>query len=72
MPTFSFRAPEPVRRKIRVAAKRRGITVSRFVRETVEREASCGTASFGEWARRVAGMVHSAKRDLSTREGFGD
>ncbi|HXA81436.1 MAG TPA: hypothetical protein VNV14_09195 [Opitutaceae bacterium] len=73
MPTFSFRTPEPMRRKIRTAAKRRGLSVSRFLRETVEREAGRDTtASFGEWARRVAGMVHSAKRDLSTREGFGD
>jgi hypothetical protein len=28
--------------------------------------------SFGEWARRVAGIVKSGERDLSTREGFGD
>jgi hypothetical protein len=72
MPTFSFRTPELMRRKIRAAAKRRGISVSHFLREVVEREAGRDTASFGEWARRVAGMVHSAKRDLSTREGFGD
>lgn len=28
--------------------------------------------SFGEWARRVAGIVRSGKGDLSVREGFGD
>lgn len=28
--------------------------------------------SFGEWARRVAGIVRSGVGDLSTREGFGD
>jgi len=28
--------------------------------------------SFGEWARRVAGMIKGAPSDLSTREGFGD
>jgi hypothetical protein len=28
--------------------------------------------SFGEWARRVAGIVRSGKGDLSTREGFGN
>jgi hypothetical protein len=72
MPTLSFHAPEPLARKIRAAAKRRGIPVSRFIKETVEREAARDTASFGEWARRVAGMVHSGKGDLSTREGFGD
>jgi hypothetical protein len=72
MPTLSFHAPEPIARKIRAAAKRRGIPVSRFIKETVEREAARDTASFGEWARRVAGMVKGAPRDLSTREGFGD
>jgi len=28
--------------------------------------------SFGEWARRVAGMIKGAPSDLSTREGFGE
>jgi len=28
--------------------------------------------SFGEWARRVAGMIKGAPSNLSTREGFGD
>ena len=72
MPTLSFHAPEPVARKIRAAAKHRGIPVSRFIKEAAEREAIRETASFGEWARRVAGIVHSGKGDLSTREGFGD
>jgi hypothetical protein len=72
MPTFSFRAPEPVRRKIRAAAKRRGISVSRFIRETVEREAAQHSASFGEAVRRCAGIVRSGIGNLSTREGFGD
>jgi len=72
MPTLSFHAPDPVSRKIRAAAKRRGIPVSRFIKEAAEREAVRDTASFGEWARRVAGMVRSGQRDLSTREGFGD
>ena len=27
--------------------------------------------TFGEWAKRVAGMVKDAPSDLSTREGFG-
>jgi hypothetical protein len=72
MPTLSFHAPEPVSRKIRAAAKRRGIPVSRFIKEAAEREAARETASFGEMARRVAGIVHSGIGDLSTREGFDD
>jgi hypothetical protein len=28
--------------------------------------------SFGEWARRVAGIVKSGRKDLSSIEGFGD
>jgi uncharacterized protein (DUF1778 family) len=40
MPTLSFRAPEPVSRKIRAAARRRGVPVSRFIKEAAEREAA--------------------------------
>ncbi len=28
--------------------------------------------SFGEWARRVAGMMKDGPSDLSMREGFGN
>jgi hypothetical protein len=72
MPTLSFHAPEPVSRKIRAAAKRRGIPVSRFIKEAAEREAIRETASFGAAVRKYAGIVHSGVGDLSTREGFGD
>lgn len=121
MTTLTFRASETVSRRIRAAAKRRGVPVSRFIKEATEREVilestavqrvlnkttiaalreprntlaryrtvaqtldglksdsaakrktSRKRPSFGEWARRVAGMVKSARRDLSTREGFGD
>ena len=57
MPTLSSTAAKPVLRKRRVTAKRK--------------VAGKGP-SFGEWARRVAGMVRSGQRNLSTREGFGD
>jgi hypothetical protein len=71
MPTLSFHAPAPVAKKIRAAARRRGIPVSRYLKEAaqtaVTREKG---ASFGEWARRAAGIVRSGVGDLSTREGF--
>ena len=38
MPTLSFRAPELVSRKIRAAARRRGVPGSRFIKEAAERE----------------------------------
>ncbi|MEO5959904.1 MAG: hypothetical protein ABIZ49_12680 [Opitutaceae bacterium] len=47
-------------------------TVSRKRRAVAKRKAAAKGPSFGEWARRVAGMVKGAPRDLSTREGFGD
>ena len=72
MATLSFHAPAEVERKIRRAARQRGVPVSRFLKETVEKELARENASFGEWARRVAGMVDSGQSDLSTREGFGD
>jgi uncharacterized protein (DUF1778 family) len=40
VPRLSFRAPEPVSRKIRAAARRRGVPVSRFIKEAAEREAA--------------------------------
>jgi hypothetical protein len=57
MATLSSHAPKPVSRKSRATAKRK------LVRKG---------PSFGEWARRVAGMVKSGRKDLSTIEGFGD
>ncbi len=36
MPTLSFHAPAATERKIRSAARKRGIPVSRFLRETAE------------------------------------
>ncbi len=72
MATLSFHAPPDVEKKIRRAARQKGIPVSRFLREAAEREVFRDKASFGEWARRVSGMVRSGKGDLSTREGFGN
>jgi hypothetical protein len=40
VPTLSFKAPEPAARRIRAAAKRRGIPVSQFIKEAAEREAT--------------------------------
>ena len=57
MPTLAPRASKPVSRKSRLVAKRKAANKG---------------PSFGEWARRVAGMVKSGRRDLSTIEGFGD
>lgn len=52
-----LRSSKATRRKPRAQAKGRAVNKG---------------PSFGEWARRVAGMVKSGERDLSTREGFGD
>ncbi len=57
MPTLSPRATKPFPRKSRAVARRK---------------AAPKGPSFGEWARRVAGMVKSGRKDLSTIEGFGD
>ena len=40
MATLSFHAPAATARKIRSAARKRGIPMSRFLRETVERAAA--------------------------------
>jgi uncharacterized protein (DUF1778 family) len=40
VPTLSFHAPEPAARRIRAAAKRRGMAVSQFIKEAAVREAT--------------------------------
>ncbi len=72
MPTLSFHAPAPLAKKIRAAARRRHIPVSRYLKESAARELAGKTASFGEAVRQYAGIVRSGVGDLSTREGFGD
>lgn len=56
MPTLAPRAAKKASRKS-VAAKRKSANKE---------------SSFGEWARRVSGIVRSGKGELSTHEGFGD
>ena len=72
MATLSFHAPPLVEKKIRHAAKRLGVPVSRFLKEAAEKEAIRETASFGAAVKKYAGIVRSGIGDLSTREGFGD
>lgn len=57
MSTASIRSRKSARRKPRARAKGRAVNKG---------------PSFGEWARRVAGMIKDAPPDPSTREGFGD
>ena len=40
VPTLSFHAPELAARRIRAAAKRRGMAVSQFIKEAAVREAT--------------------------------
>ena len=72
MPTLSFHASAAVDRQIRREARRRGLPVSRVLKEVVDRGLKEDKKSFGEWARCVAGTVNSGEGDLSMREGFGD
>jgi hypothetical protein len=46
VPTLSFKAPEPAARRIRAAAKRRGMPVSQFIKEAAEREATRADAGW--------------------------
>lgn len=73
MPTLSFHVPAPLANKIRAAARRRGIPVSRFLKEAAQKQMIREPvgASFGEWSRKYAGIVRSGIGDLSIREGFG-
>ncbi|MSU25239.1 MAG: hypothetical protein EXS32_15655 [Opitutus sp.] len=60
MPTLATRTPKAKSRTrpsgVKSVAKRRRNRVP----------------SFGEWARRVSGMMKDGPPDLSMREGFGD
>jgi hypothetical protein len=63
MLTLSFCAPEPVSRKIRAAARRRGIPVSRFIKEAAEREATFSGAE--EPNETTAAAIRESIDDLS-------
>jgi hypothetical protein len=63
MPTLSFRAPELVSRKIRAAARRRGVPVSRFLKEAAEREAAFVGAE--EPNETTAAAIHEPVDELS-------
>ena len=72
MPMLSFHASAPLAKKIRAAARCRGVPVSHFLKEAAQKQILRETgAPFGEWARKYAGIVRSGVGDLSTREGFG-
>ncbi|MEY2881892.1 MAG: hypothetical protein RLZZ15_4272 [Verrucomicrobiota bacterium] len=60
MPTLAARTPKTKPRPARAGAK-----------SAVKRRADRGP-SFGEWARRVSGMMKNGPPDLSMRKGFGD
>jgi hypothetical protein len=71
MPTVSFHAPSSVVKRIRAASKKRGVPVSKFLRDAAEQSVARDSASFATWADKFAGMVKSGRSDLSRREGFG-
>jgi hypothetical protein len=71
MPTLSIHVPEAEARSIQSAAKKRGIPLSRFLKEAAEKEAERTHAHFGSWARKNAGMVRSGQGNLSVKEGMG-
>ncbi|MBC8041414.1 MAG: hypothetical protein H7Y06_12790 [Opitutaceae bacterium] len=60
-------------------AKTRKPAAKKSARKTVAKKPAARKAArsdepktFGEWAKRVAGMVKSGRSDLSMREGFGN
>jgi hypothetical protein len=72
MPTLSFHAPEKLARKVRAAARKRGLPVSRYLKIAAEREVAPARGGLGDWVKKYAGIVKDAPADLSTREGYGD
>ena len=59
MPTLTTRKPKAKSAPRRAPAK------------SAEKRQKNRGPSFGEWARRVAGMMKNGPSDLSMREGFG-
>ncbi|MBI5771760.1 MAG: hypothetical protein HZA93_28575 [Verrucomicrobia bacterium] len=60
MPTLATRKPKAKSRATRAGAK------------TLAKRRGSRGPSFGEWARKVSGMMKDGPPDLSMREGFGD
>jgi hypothetical protein len=70
MATLSFHAPAGAARKIRAAARKRGIPMSRFLRETAERAAAGEPVSgLGRELERLAidGLAIAAVGRIRTR-----
>ena len=72
MPVTTIRLSDAEKRRFTAEARRRGLSLSAYLRQAAEKESDNGKRSFGEWARRYAGVIDSGKGDLSTREGFGN
>ena len=71
MPTLSFHAPEKLARRVRAAARKRGLPVSRFLKIAAEKETAPTRGGLGDWVKKYAGIVKDAPPDLSAREGYG-
>ncbi len=54
MPTLSFHAPAAASRRIRAAARKRGLPVSRFLRDAAESAAGVSPGGLGHELERMA------------------
>jgi len=72
MPIATLRLTAAEKRRFTSEARRRGLTLSEYLRQAAQKEVDRPRTSFGDWAKQFAGVVDSGTPDLSTREGFGD
>ncbi len=67
MPSVTVKLPATINRKLRTAARRRGVSLSAVTRRALERELTVPEPDFATLAKPYLGMFHGP-RDLSTRE----
>ncbi len=72
MPIATLRLTAAEKRTFTAEARRRGLTLSEYLRQAAQKEAGRARLSFGAAAPHVAGLVKSGRSDLSMREGVGD
>jgi hypothetical protein len=72
MPIATLRLTAAEKRTFTAEARRRGLTLSEYLRTAAQKEAGRARLSFGAIVPGLAGIVKSGRSDLSMREGLGD
>jgi hypothetical protein len=71
MPSITLRLPLGDKKKLAAEARRRGLSLSKFLREAAAREIERSQGSWATFFEEHPPRDIDGPSDLSTREGFG-